>query len=52
MAYKQFQKGSGCFTCEACGKKTRQTEGNNANKVYCIKCIDEFEKENSEDNRQ
>jgi hypothetical protein len=42
----RFQKGSGCFTCALCGKKTRQVEGNNANKEFCIVCIREMEEAN------
>jgi hypothetical protein len=44
--YSHFQKGSGCFKCEDCGKMTRKVEGNSANEIYCIDCINEQEKHN------
>lgn len=41
-----FKKGSGCFTCDICGKKTRNTTGDNANDFSCAKCLKEWEEEN------
>ena len=38
-----FKKGSGCFTCELCGKKTRVVD---VNMPYCPYCIRIMEKEN------
>lgn len=42
----RFQKGSGVFTCECCGKKTRDVGGNAANGL-CGYCLEEGEWENA-----
>ena len=48
MAYDKFAAGSGLFTCQMCGKKTRKTMGDNANEEYCAACIHKMEQENTE----
>jgi len=45
-ALNKFQRGSGCFICAECGKRTRQTLRNNANTIFCADCIEKMEKEN------
>ncbi len=42
--YNRFKKGSGCFTCESCGKLTRNTGRGTG---LCAFCNDSFELENS-----
>jgi hypothetical protein len=38
----RFQKGSGCYECQACHKKTRSTGRNdNENLRLCEQCYDE-----------
>jgi transposase-like protein len=44
----QFRKGSGCFECRACGKKTRENGSSNSQVQLCPKCQAQFERENSE----
>ena len=37
----RFQRGSGCFTCNDCGKQTRSTgRGDNENVGLCVTCYD------------
>jgi hypothetical protein len=35
-----FQKGSGCYTCSACGRKTRDTSGDAVNCGLCDECFE------------
>jgi hypothetical protein len=45
---RRFQKGSGVYTCEMCGKKTRSTgRGDNEMAKLCEKCYDELSDENA-----
>jgi len=45
---RRFQKGSGVYICEMCGKKTRSTgRGDNENLKLCAKCYDEMSEENA-----
>ena len=44
-----FKKGSGCFTCELCGKKTRVVD---VNMPYCPYCIRIMEKENEGEDKK
>lgn len=38
----RFQKGSGCYNCAVCGKRTRSTgNGDNENLMQCEKCYEE-----------
>jgi len=37
-----FRKGSGCFSCEECGKLTRRTPDTSGTNL-CRKCLDEGE---------
>lgn len=47
---RRFEKGSGCFECEECGKQTRSTgRGDNEKLKLCSDCYDTQEKENSEE---
>lgn len=40
-AGNRFARGSGCYTCSSCGKKTRSTgRGDNENCGVCVKCFD------------
>ena len=43
----KFQRGSGCYECQSCGRKTRAT-GNNDNEHVrmCVQCYDIGEIEN------
>ena len=44
----RFQKGSGCFTCQSCGKKTRSTGcGDNEHVNLCVDCYERAGDENS-----
>lgn len=43
----KFQKGSGCFICEHCSKRTRRTIEDNTNETYCDKCVEMMMHENS-----
>jgi len=44
-----FDKGSGCYTCIECGKKTRNTNyGSEADMKLCKKCYQAAEQENAE----
>ena len=43
----RFQRGSGCYVCVSCGKKTRSTgRGDNEYVGLCAKCYDEAGIEN------
>ena len=42
--YAHMTTGKGIFTCESCGKKTRDVLG--INLPYCKKCIEKQEHEN------
>ena len=44
----RFQKGSGVYVCEICGKRTRDTGIGEGQMGYCRSCFDEMEKENIE----
>lgn len=36
-----FERGSGCYACRVCGKKTRSTgRGDNENVRLCVSCWD------------
>lgn len=43
----RFKKGSGCFTCLECGKRTRRTVDSNIGDEFCRACIDAGEHENA-----
>jgi hypothetical protein len=44
----RFQRGSGCYTCDLCKKRTRSTgRGDNENVGLCAKCYDMAASENS-----
>ena len=48
MTKNRFQKGSGCFECRSCHKKTRATgRGDNENIGLCERCFDMAGDENS-----
>jgi len=36
----RFQIGSGCFTCQACKRRTRDTGGDNQDVGLCAECYD------------
>lgn len=41
MNASKFQRGSGCYTCQACGRKTRATGRNENEHVgLCAPCYD------------
>lgn len=42
-----FERGSGCFVCLSCGKKTRDVNGNSQFEL-CVRCVNMFEEENAE----
>ncbi len=42
VKHNRFAKGSGCFTCHACGNKTRET-GNNGGVGLCKLCLSKAE---------
>ena len=43
-----FKKGSGCFTCKVCGKKTRATgQNDNEHLQLCVACFDQAGDENA-----
>ena len=43
----RFQKGSGCYKCESCGRLTRSTgRGDNEHVNLCTDCYDEGGLEN------
>ena len=43
----RFQKGSGCYKCESCGRMTRATgRGDNEHVNLCADCYDEGGLEN------
>ena len=42
-----FQRGSGCYVCSSCGKRTRSTgRGDNEHAGVCATCYDEGGMEN------
>lgn len=41
----RFQRGSGCFKCLACGRRTRST-GDNGDVQLCPECYEECQMEN------
>lgn len=44
----RFQKGSGCYTCRSCGKRTRSTgRGDNEHVGLCAACYDDAGDENA-----
>ncbi len=44
----RFLKGSGSFTCDICGKRTRSTgRGDNENIGLCVACFDECGHQNT-----
>ena len=45
--HNKFKKGSGCFTCQACGKRTRSTNLDHADYEMCEFCFEEALLENS-----
>ena len=48
MALKRtFQRGSGCYTCAACGKRTLDTGRDEAGVGLCIACYDAAGHENA-----
>jgi len=48
----RFEVGSGVYTCEVCGKRTRSTgRGDNENVGLCAKCYDEAGEENEHSDR-
>lgn len=43
----RFAKGSGCYVCRGCGKRTRATgRGDNEHVEMCAKCYDDAGQEN------
>lgn len=36
----RFERGSGCFTCESCTRKTRATGGDNDDLKVCAECYE------------
>ena len=45
---RRFQKGSGVYTCEICGKKTRSTGRGDCDLAnLCEKCYDKLSVENA-----
>lgn len=39
MARNRFETGTGCYACNACGRKTRSTgNGDNENVRLCVQC--------------
>ncbi len=48
MAGNRFQRGSGCYTCSSCKKKTRATgRGDNEHAGLCAECYDRAGDENA-----
>jgi hypothetical protein len=45
MMIKNFQKGIATYKCHRCGKKTRETGGNESAYDLCRKCLDLTEAE-------
>lgn len=43
---KTFQRGSGCYTCRACSKQTRETGEGESGCELCLKCYNEAGLEN------
>ena len=43
----RFQAGSGCYTCKSCGKRTRDTGGDNTDLEMCRECYDRAGDENA-----
>lgn len=44
----RFERGSGCFTCRCCGRKTRSTgRGDNEHAELCAQCFDAAGSENN-----
>lgn len=43
----QFQRGSGCYTCLICGKRTRETGGGESGCNLCVRCMEVSGHENS-----
>lgn len=37
---RRFAKGSGCYTCQCCGKRTRAVDQDAANCRLCVQCFD------------
>jgi len=42
----QFRAGSGTYTCRSCGKRTRETGGDESSLELCLVCMDEAGLEN------
>ena len=40
MGYRTFQRGSGCFVCEACGRRTRDTGTQSVGSRLCPDCYE------------
>jgi hypothetical protein len=49
MKRNRFQKGSGCYTCQSCKRKTRDTGGGAVNNGLCDYCYEEAGLQNSLD---
>ena len=48
MRRNRFEKGSGCFVCSCCKKKTRSTgRGDNENVGLCADCYDKAGDDNA-----
>lgn len=44
----RFKRGSGCYTCTSCGRKTRATgRGDNEHVSMCAECYDKAGDENA-----
>ncbi len=43
----RFRRGSGCYTCDSCKRKTRATGGDNDSLRLCIECYEIAGLENS-----
>jgi hypothetical protein len=47
LSRSRFQKGSGCYTCKVCGKRTRSTgQGDNEHVRLCVNCYEKAGDEN------
>ena len=44
---RKFRRGTGCYTCRSCGKKTRETGSSESFAELCLTCFDYFSWENT-----
>ena len=47
MAVDRFKRGTGCYTCKSCGKRTRETGEGESSCEMCRRCYDIGGYENS-----